>query len=108
MAGYSNPAYSTAQDNAEYLGRDITWVCSTGGDFTTDTDAQLALEAIAQHGTIEVVGEVTAAGFVVGLSGAHAHIAAGSGTVWTALEARLDAIQAQTLSIKTVTGVGLA
>jgi len=108
MAGYANPAYARAQDNSEYLGRDIVWLCSTGGDFTTDTDAQLALEAIAQHGTIEVVGTVTAAGFVVGLSGAHAHIAAGSGTVWTALEARLDAIQAQTLSVKTITGVGLA
>lgn len=109
MAGYTNPAYALAQDPADYAGvRDIVWLCSTGGDFTANADTQLALEAIAQHATIEFVGTVAAGGFVVGVSGAHAHIAAGSGTVWTALEARLDAIAAQTLSVKTLNGTGLS
>lgn len=109
MPSLTNPAYSVAQDPADYLGvRDIVFLSSAGGDFTANTDTQLALEAIAQYGTIEIVGTVAAGGFVVGISGAHDHIAAGSGAEWTALEARLDAIQAQTLSVVTLNGTGLS
>lgn len=108
MATLTNPAHSNVHDPVELIGRDIVWLKSAGGDFTANADMAAALRAISVYATVEIVGTATAAGVIVGVSGCDAHVAAGSGTNFTALEAALDAVAAQTLTIVTISALTFA
>ena len=105
MATLTNPAHALDHDPVELIGRDIVWLMSTAGDFTDNTKMDRALRAISVYATLEIVGVATAAGCIFGVSGCDAHVAAGTGANFTALEAALDAIDAQTLTVVTVTGI---
>ena len=102
MASLTNPAFAGVHDPVELIGRDIVWLMSTAGDFTTNTKMAAALRAISVYATIEIVGTATAAGVMVGVSGCDAHVAAGTGANFVLLEAALDAVAAQTLTIVTI------
>jgi len=105
MASLTNNALSNVHDPVELIGRDITWLKSTGGDFTANADMAAVLRAISSYATIEVVGTATAAGVIVGVSGCDAHVAAGTGTNFTALEAALDAVAAQALTVVVISAL---
>ena len=108
MASSTNNALSNDHDPVELIGRDITWLKSAGGDFRTNTLMAAALRAISVYGTIEIVGTATAAGVIVGVSGCDSHVAAGSGANFVLLEAALDAVAAQTLTIVTISALTFA
>jgi len=101
MATLTNPALSTSHDPAQFIGRSITWLMSTGGDFTADADMTQALRMIGQWCTIEVVGTATAAGCIFGVSGFPAAVPA-------SLETALDTINAQALTIVTISALTFA
>ena len=92
MAKLTNPALSTSHDPAQFIGRNITWLASTGGNYTADADMTQALRYIGAWGTIEVVGVAAAGGCIFGVSGFPA-------AVPSSLEVELDSIGAQALTI---------
>ena len=108
MASLTNNALSNAHDPVELIGRDIVWLMSTAGDFQVNTKMAAALRAISVYATIEIVGTATAAGCMFGVSGCDSQVAAGSGDNFVALEAALDAIDAQTLTVKSIAGLVFA
>jgi len=108
MATLTNPALSNDHDPVELIGRDITWLKSAGGNFTTNTNMAAVLRAVGVYATVEIVGTATAAGVIIGVSGCDSHVAAGTGTNFTALEAALDAVAAQTLTIVTISALTFA
>jgi uncharacterized protein YraI len=108
MASLTNPAHALDHDPVELIGRDIVWLMSTAGDFTTNTKMAAALRAISVYATIEIVGTATSAGCMFGVSGCDSHVAAGSGANFVLLEAALDAIDAQTLTVKRIEALTFA
>ena len=108
MAELTNNALSNDHDPVELVGRDIVWLMSTAGDYTTNTKMAAALRAISVYATVEVVGTATAAGCMFGVSGCDAHVAAGAGANFTLLAAALTAIDSQTLTVKRIAGIVFA
>ena len=108
MASLTNNALSNDHDPVELIGRDITWLKSTGGDFTTNTDMAAALRAISVYATVEIVGTATSAGCIFGVSGCSSEVAAADATAgsdFVLLEAALDAVKAQALTIVTISAL---
>ena len=108
MASLTNNALSNDHDPVELVGRDIVWLMSTAGDYTTNTKMAAALRAISVYATVEIVGTATAAGCMFGVSGCSSEVAAADATAgsdFVLLENALDVIDAQTLTIKTISGI---
>jgi len=100
MANLTNPALSTSHDPAQFIGRSITWLKSTG-NYTGDANMTAALRAIASWGTIEVIGTADASACIFGVSGFPA-------AVPSSLETALDAIGAQACTIVTISSATFA
>ena len=58
MANLTNPALSTSHDPAQFIGRSITWLKSTG-NYTGDANMTAALRAIASWGTLKLLAQQT-------------------------------------------------